>query len=567
MKQNAKKKALGFLYKYQLGGQVDDTLMQDPYDYAPDLQTAQAEQMVQSNKVQSQIAYQPAQKNINPSDFSSMLSPGINLGIGVKNFIDSFGEKKRQRQFERAYKNDLDKRMNQMRVEGYYNVPYQYEEGGSIPDRYKNMGFNKVGQKKDSTIDGKKWMVLAKKGDDYKVVHGGYEGMKDYTQHKDEDRRERFWDRMGGKDSAKAKDPFSPLYWHKRFGTWQKGGQLNSLDMFMDMYNEDMFSQQNQFDQFKDYYEQKNEGMRDAWMNKRNNSLKDIYTNTIGFAQEAAKTALSFQDGGAIRMKSRKERERVVYGPDGKERISLAPQNVNAQGYAENNPRLGLPMRDTSAKSKSKDRFKEYQEGGDYDPRKDLYSPEYDPQMFSIIENEIDQAQVEDKELGAIEQWLFEDDPQPELEMLNESYFNDGGSVIDKIQQMESGGNPNAINPTTNATGLFQFVPKYWAGQIKSFMGLPQTFNQEQVMESFRKNPETQRQFMNHVVTNIYQPELEKVRPLARRYGFTDDQVIRLFHYRGIADAKKRLQTGDFSVSPEEKTKYKNPDILTYLNK
>jgi hypothetical protein len=67
-------------------------------------------------------------------------------------------------------------------------------------------------------------MVLAKKGDDYKVVHGGYDGMKDFTQHGSQERRKRFWDRMGGKDSAKAKDPFSPLYWHKRFGTWQEGG-------------------------------------------------------------------------------------------------------------------------------------------------------------------------------------------------------------------------------------------------------------------------------------------------------------------------------------------------------
>jgi hypothetical protein len=99
----------------------------------------------------------------------------------------------------------------------------QMREGG-IPERYKNMGFNSVGKKKNSTRPGKKWMVLAKKGDDYKVVHGGYDGMKDYTQHGSEERRKRFWDRMGGKDSAKAKDPFSPLYWHKRFGTWQQGG-------------------------------------------------------------------------------------------------------------------------------------------------------------------------------------------------------------------------------------------------------------------------------------------------------------------------------------------------------
>jgi len=94
-----------------------------------------------------------------------------------------------------------------------------YEEGG-IPDRYKEMGFTKVGQKKESNRDGKKWMVLAKKGDQYKVVHGGADGMEDFSQHKDEDRKERFWDRMGCRDSAKANDPFSPLYYHKKFGTW-----------------------------------------------------------------------------------------------------------------------------------------------------------------------------------------------------------------------------------------------------------------------------------------------------------------------------------------------------------
>jgi hypothetical protein len=100
------------------------------------------------------------------------------------------------------------------------------EEGGGIPERYKNMGFSRVGQKKESTSEGKKWMVLAKKGDDYKVVHGGYDGMEDYTQHGSEQRRENFWNRMGGRDSAKAQDPFSPLYWHKRFGTWESGGYV-----------------------------------------------------------------------------------------------------------------------------------------------------------------------------------------------------------------------------------------------------------------------------------------------------------------------------------------------------
>lgn len=96
---------------------------------------------------------------------------------------------------------------------------------GGIPQRYKNRGFTKVGVKRKSDRAGKKWMVLAKKGDKYKIVHGGYTGMKDFSQHHSEKRKDNFWNRMGGKNSAKATDPFSPLYWHKRFGTWANGGE------------------------------------------------------------------------------------------------------------------------------------------------------------------------------------------------------------------------------------------------------------------------------------------------------------------------------------------------------
>ena len=111
-----------------------------------------------------------------------------------------------------------------------YNPEAQGEEmeemrEGGIPQRYKNKGFTRVGAKRQSTRPGKKWMVLAKKGDQYKVVHGGYKGMSDYTQHRNKNRQKRFWDRMGGRNSAKATDPFSPLYWHKRFGTWAEGGE------------------------------------------------------------------------------------------------------------------------------------------------------------------------------------------------------------------------------------------------------------------------------------------------------------------------------------------------------
>lgn len=59
--------------------------------------------------------------------------------------------------------------------------------------------------------------------------------------------------------------------------------------------------------------------------------------------------------------------------------------------------------------------------------------------------------------------------------------------------------------------------------------------------------------------------QLPKLRPYAQKYGLNDEQLIKLMHYRGVGDAIKRLKTGDFSVSAEEKAKYNNPDIMEYL--
>jgi transcriptional regulator CtsR len=129
----------------------------------------------------------------------------------------------------------------------------QMRDGG-IPERYKKMGFGKVGAKKQSTRPGKKWMVLAKKGDQYKVVHGGDDSMKDFSQHGSEDRKENFWNRMGGRDSAKANDPFSPLYWHKKFGTWQEGGEM--MDEQMEGENEGMENESAMLEQIESQVEE-----------------------------------------------------------------------------------------------------------------------------------------------------------------------------------------------------------------------------------------------------------------------------------------------------------------------
>ncbi len=149
--------------------------------------------------------------------------------MGASTLLNTLSRRKEARE-RFAYANAQDYSQlpyDQYAYDAYSNTKFDgnYFKEGGIPERYQNMGFSKVGQKKNSTRDGKKWMVLAKKGDQYKVVHGGDSSMKDFSQHKDKDRQKRFWDRMGGKNSAKAKDPFSPLYWHKRFGKWEDGGE------------------------------------------------------------------------------------------------------------------------------------------------------------------------------------------------------------------------------------------------------------------------------------------------------------------------------------------------------
>lgn len=166
--------------------------------------------------------------------------------------------------------------------EGREEEQPEMKNGGGIPERYKNMGFSRVGQKKESTRPGKKWMVLAKKGDDYKVVHGGYDGMKDFTQHHSEKRRDRFWDRMGGRDSAKAKDPFSPLYWHKRFGTWAEGGDVGSAPI-----NTFMSPAVGEDPRFEQYYNQQMQAFAKAGV-KETPNRNDVFSYYQSAAPQSA---------------------------------------------------------------------------------------------------------------------------------------------------------------------------------------------------------------------------------------------------------------------------------------
>lgn len=208
------------------------------------------------------------------------------------------------------------------------------------------------------------------------------------------------------------------------------------------------------------------------------------------------------------------------------------------------------------------------QEGGDINPNlTDINSEEFDPNVFLGTEQE--KQVTESNESDELMKWVMEDE-QDTYSPIQEEYQNytpvSSGDVIQGIGQSESGGNYSVVNPTTGTTGKYQFHPKYWADQIRAYGNMPVGYGKEQVMEEFKKNPDLQEGFMNHVVENIYRPEIKKLKPYMDKYGFTEDQMIRFLHYRGIADTKRRLRTGDFEVSAEEQRIYRNPSILNYIS-
>lgn len=195
---------------------------------------SQEEQMMQEQLMEEDdelYSVDPAEKmreggpiRINPAKKGTFKAQATKMGMSVQEAADYILRHKEKYSPAMVKKANFAKNFAKELGGEIFDLA-QYKDGGGIPQRYRTMGFTRVGAKRKSTRPGKKWMVLAKKGDQYKVVHGGWKGMQDFTQHRNAKRKERFWDRMGGKNSAKAKDPFSPLYWHKRFGTWQEGGE------------------------------------------------------------------------------------------------------------------------------------------------------------------------------------------------------------------------------------------------------------------------------------------------------------------------------------------------------
>ena len=113
-----------------------------------------------------------------------------------------------------------------------------YMKEGGFPERYKKLGFSKVNQVKNAPQgDSHKKMVVAKKGDKYKLVKFGLRGMEDYTQHHDKDRRKNYLSRSAGIRNGSGQltknDVFSANHWSRKV-LWQTGGEPNNLTIIED---------------------------------------------------------------------------------------------------------------------------------------------------------------------------------------------------------------------------------------------------------------------------------------------------------------------------------------------
>jgi len=211
------------------------------------------------------------------------------------------------------------------------------------------------------------------------------------------------------------------------------------------------------------------------------------------------------------------------------------------------------------------------QEGGEPNPNlTDINSEEFDPNVFLGTEQE--KQVTQSNESDELMKWVMEDEDT--YSPIQEEYQNyspvssgvgSSSDIISRIGESETHGNYSLVNDTTGTTGKYQFHPRWWADKIKTYGNMPAEYNQAQVMETFKNDPTLQENFMNHVVEDIYKPEIRKLKPYMEKYGLNEEEMVRLLHYRGLDDATDRLKKDYWEIKPEEKAKYKNPNVWKYI--
>lgn len=129
-----------------------------------------------------------------------------------------------------------------------------------------------------------------------------------------------------------------------------------------------------------------------------------------------------------------------------------------------------------------------------------------------------------------------------------------GGSVGERIASTESEGNYKATNKHSSATGKYQFLWGDWGDSIKKVTGVKSK-------QEFLNNPKAQDKYYAWYEKHYLAPEVKKLQAYNKN-GLSDEQLMRLVHFRGAGGAKKYLQ-GKLKDKPESY----NVPISEYIGK
>jgi len=543
----------------------------------PDLQAAQSAQMVDLNPqsyIQDPGSSTTTQQPSSLNSALGLLGPVGNLTTGVISLIKAKNQRKEAKLMDKMFKQDNERRMENARASGYYNTPYTVgrtsdltmKEGGNVTldpllwaPYPKNLGFE--GNLEEGGMIPYQPYFKKKGGkisryNPYHMQDGGIPvdtiwpqsenefrvpsvlpvidttGQKYFPKRKrvliDGDREKEvtfnpgfikqtefnYEDQNPGKvyNSSKVKSK-------QRFREMQMGGNIDPIAQFMEMYQNQEQGKNMVNQTISNSYQQQSQALNDQWKQSKKQGWSNLIQGGIGVAKMIATGGVPI-------------------------------------------PGMSIPG---------------MQDGGEIDTES-LYSADFQgvEQSSSLMAEDPESAFK-----STMMEWIMEDEEPAQGQEYSEEVVSEtptsGGNyssstpefsnVIDAIAYNESRGRYDVVNEKTQTVGKYQFMEKYWADKIRDYMGLPASMSKREVMNQFKNTPDAQEGFMKRTVAKEYMPEVKKMKPYADKYGLTEDDLVRIIHYRGIKNTWDRLRTGDFEVSQSEQEEFGNPSIEQYLGK
>ena len=179
--------------------------------------------------------------------------------------------------------------------------------------------------------------------------------------------------------------------------------------------------------------------------------------------------------------------------------------------------------------------FRQFQMG---ENAQQSYSPENDPDLQNIL-NGYDPNN--DPELQGMLNGYDADQDQELQKLLNREQTTvpqQSGSLMQRISMAESGGNVNARNPNSSASGEYQFTDPTWRGMVKNYGA------QTGITEADKDKPDAQR-----IMADLLMQENAQA---YKNAGFEpNDADLYMAHFLGAPDAvkaKKSIGSGMYAA-------------------